>query len=77
MSNLKEDNLQQVSGGAGQEEFHGYKVTEQCIACGACLHACPVEAISIDGVQATINQSECVQCGSCADECPTEAIRLY
>jgi len=52
------------------------KVTEEeCVACGACVEICPVEAITVDDV-AKINEEECTDCGSCVEECPQECIEL-
>jgi NAD-dependent dihydropyrimidine dehydrogenase PreA subunit len=50
-----------------------YKITEDCIACGACLPECPVDAIS-EGDIYVIDADTCTDCGACADVCPTEAI---
>jgi len=51
-----------------------YKIdTEKCTACGDCVEACPVEAITM-GEKASINEEECVECGSCVAACPSEAI---
>ena len=48
---------------------------EECTACGQCVEACPVEAITVDDV-AKVNEEECTDCGSCVDECPANAITL-
>lgn len=50
-----------------------YKITDACIACGACAPACPVEAISEGDGKFEINADECIECGACAAECPVEA----
>ncbi len=50
-----------------------FKITEECLACGACVDACPVEAIIEEGDTFRITD-ECSDCGSCVDECPSEAI---
>ncbi|HEY82330.1 MAG TPA: FAD-dependent oxidoreductase [Dehalococcoidia bacterium] len=43
-----------------------FKVKEEaCIACEACLHYCPMGAISIKDNRAHIDQDECVECGLC------------
>jgi NAD-dependent dihydropyrimidine dehydrogenase PreA subunit len=50
-----------------------YKITDECIQCGACEPECPESAISeIDGLF-VIDAVKCQDCGSCADVCPTGA----
>ncbi len=49
-----------------------YTISESCIACGACLPECPVEAIS-EGDIYVIDESLCVDCGACNAVCPTGA----
>ncbi len=40
-----------------------YKITDACIACGACASDCPVEAISEgDGIY-VIDADACIDCG--------------
>ena len=50
---------------------------DTCTGCGACVDACPVEAISMnnDG-KAEVDTSTCTDCGACVDECPVEAITM-
>jgi ferredoxin len=50
-----------------------YKIGEECIACGSCIDACPVEAIAVGEVY-LIDPAKCIDCGACATECPTDAI---
>ena len=50
-----------------------YVINDDCIACGACIGECPVEAIS-EGDIYSINPDTCTDCGACADVCPSEAI---
>ena len=47
-----------------------YKISDECISCGACAAECPVEAISEGDGKYEIDADACVSCGSCADVCP-------
>lgn len=51
-----------------------YKITDQCVNCGACEPDCPVGAIIEQGDKRVIDAEKCIDCGSCAAECPAEAI---
>ena len=51
-----------------------YKVTEECVNCGACEGECPVGAISDAGSGRKIDADKCIICGACAGTCPTSAI---
>jgi ferredoxin len=48
---------------------------EVCTACGACVEACPVEAITLED-KAKVNPDVCIDCGTCVSECPVEALEL-
>ncbi|MFO7869181.1 MAG: 4Fe-4S binding protein [Bacteroidales bacterium] len=48
-------------------------ISEDCIACGACIGECPVEAIS-EGEIYVIDPDLCTDCGACVEVCPTGAI---
>lgn len=51
-----------------------YKISSDCIKCGACASQCPVEAISEGDDQFVIDADACIECGGCADTCPSGAI---
>ena len=48
-----------------------YRITEACIACGACAADCP--AISEGDGKYEINPDACIECGLCASTCPVGA----
>jgi len=56
-----------------------FKITDDCIGCGACEAVCPVEAISQGDEFYEIDQAVCVECKGhydapqCADVCPTDS----
>lgn len=48
-----------------------------CVACGACMKACPKGAISIyRGCHAVVDEVKCVGCGLCAKTCPAGCIAI-
>ena len=44
--------------------------TNNCVKCGICIPACPVEAIVISEDIIQINPEECVDCQTCWRICP-------
>jgi len=50
-----------------------YKITDACIACGACEAECPVNAISAGDEKYVIDAEACISCGACAGACPVGA----
>ena len=56
-----------------KEGFMAYKITDECIACGACEPECPVEAISPGDEIYVIDPDKCTDCGNCAEVCPVDA----
>jgi ferredoxin len=54
--------------------FMAYKISDACIACGACEAECPVEAISEGDSKYEIDPDKCIDCGACAGQCPVSAI---
>ena len=49
---------------------------EKCTGCGACVDACPVDALELADDKAKVDPETCIDCGTCVDECPVEAITL-
>lgn len=48
-----------------------------CVACGACMKACPKDAITIHrGCYARMDESRCAGCGLCAKTCPAGCITV-
>ena len=48
---------------------------DACIACGACVDACPTDALTVTDV-AVCDDAACIDCGSCVGVCPTDALSL-
>lgn len=61
-----------------------YRVlSDVCKSCGACLKACPSEAISgrkktkkVEGIPFKIDSEKCVKCGMCFETCKFKAIEV-
>ncbi len=51
-------------------------ISSACISCGACIDACPSEALFLGETQAEVIPDKCVECGECIEVCPTDAISL-
>ena len=50
---------------------------ETCTGCGACLKACPTQAISGEKKQVhVIDQAKCIKCGMCYSTCRFDAIEV-
>lgn len=56
-----------------EDQTMAYKISEECIQCGACAADCPVEAISEGETQYVIDADTCIDCGNCAEVCPVGA----
>lgn len=54
-----------------------YIDTKLCVACGCCLTACKLNAVSIPtGTCAIVDKNKCVGCGLCAANCPAGIITV-
>lgn len=51
-----------------------YKISDDCVNCGACESECPAGAIVEADGKRVINADQCAGCGNCAASCPTGAI---
>lgn len=55
---------------------------QQCIACAACVIACPPNALSMTNDTTagkrtwSLNLGRCIFCGRCEEVCPTQALKL-
>jgi len=48
-----------------------------CIGCSACISACPVSVLEMDGDKAKlVKPAECTSCAACVDSCPVTAIAM-
>ena len=52
-----------------------YRITSECICCGACQPECPVEIITEGAEIYVIDSTLCTGCGACVAVCPVGAIR--
>jgi pyruvate formate lyase activating enzyme len=49
----------------------------KCIRCGACIAACPQEALRFDADQkVVIDYARCNNCGVCVRQCPADALKF-
>jgi len=51
-----------------------YKISDECISCGACEAECPTNSISQGADHYEIDPATCIDCGACEAVCPTGAI---
>ncbi len=46
----------------------------RCVVCGACVSACPAEALVVEGLELVVARERCRPCGVAALVCPTGAL---
>jgi L-aspartate semialdehyde sulfurtransferase ferredoxin len=46
----------------------------RCISCAGCVGVCPVDTITLKGLQLTVEQDPCISCGLCIQMCPVGAL---
>lgn len=49
------------------------KISDECVACGACMEVCPEEAIG-EGDIYSIDPDKCSECETCVETCPIGCI---
>jgi NADH-quinone oxidoreductase subunit F/NADP-reducing hydrogenase subunit HndC len=53
----------------------GFRITDKCLGCGACVKKCPAECITGEKKQKhVIDSSKCIKCGACYETCKFDAI---
>ena len=78
MQNSSSDDIIIISNVLFRTQINGgntmaYKISEECISCGACAAECPVGAIAEGDGEYEINPEACIECGACASTCPVGA----
>jgi glycyl-radical enzyme activating protein len=52
-------------------------LAERCVGCGACVEACPHQAVTLDDDQkAVLDREHCTECGECVEGCPPRALEI-
>jgi len=50
-------------------------ISNDCTRCGVCFEHCPADAITLDDVQAHIDQDKCIGCAECMALCRFGAVK--
>ena len=63
---------------SGRQYLHFVIDAEACVACLACVRACPTDAIAVAGEAPLLQVVDelCIRCGQCFAVCPHEAVRV-
>jgi len=57
--------------------FTGVRASASCTLCGACVRACPRQALRLnDAMALTVRAASCSGCGACVGHCPEGALSL-
>ena len=51
-------------------------VSKECVACGCCVKACPLGALSVHRGKYAVVRENCAGCGKCAAICPACVIEI-
>lgn len=49
---------------------------DNCIACAACIQACPQTCITLENKRIIFDYSKCISCFCCQEACPASAIKV-
>lgn len=60
--------------GGQQLKNTGYRITNKCVGCGACVNKCPVGCIVPMGNQFEVRPENCIHCGNCLSVCDFGAV---
>jgi uncharacterized protein (DUF362 family)/ferredoxin len=52
------------------------RFTSQCVGCGACVKACPRQALQIKQGRVRLKKRRCIKCYCCHELCPQKAVDL-
>ena len=68
-----------VKGNRPYKEYNGVPfkpiTSEECNQCGACVKACPADALSLEA-PGTVDEEKCISCMRCTKVCPESARAL-